>query len=208
MLNLFENLDKLEIPETVYIVGSAPGIEETVKRIDKDAFIISLSGTIQFLGDRANLFILIDSGMFEGNTKRSYWGNVWPTKCPSVMRDEVAVACVKAGYEAPTYVFPTFPVLTYADMKIKDGQLRGNATVAGYAAQLAYHCGAKNLIFAGVNLQGNIDFDGHTHRRDPNKPWCQYRIFHLMLQQMLGISAYKFGDSTLKIPAWETKDEA
>lgn len=85
------------------------------------------------------------------------------------------------------------------------GIIRGNGSVSGNAIQIAYHCGARDLLLCGIDMSGDGYFDG-TASYDPGyhgETWWFTPRLNLLLKWMTkygGAKISTLSPSKLDVP--------
>ena len=166
-----------------YII--APGWEgrDHYHKVPADAFTIAVNKGIQ-APCHHNIWLAEDMGMlklhpwFEGRVESLIKLNEPP---------ESYIATPVFGKGKMTKRFPRVKyhyesgsmLSSHPEHKPMPGVLRGGATIASKAAQLAFNKGCRHIILVGVDMRGRKYFDGtkttSTMINDENLWWCVHK---------------------------------
>jgi hypothetical protein len=185
--NIFTRLPKF--PKTVYVVAAGPNGVAAETRIAKDACTIACNSAVLY-ERQFNWIVMFDHRLvccdfwetihIPLTTKRLFGARLvnrlrlQAGKFRHITPD--AYFEYVPNISCPTKLNPHFPITPPAQV-LMPGVLRGGATVAGIAIQLAYYGGAQHIVLVGVDMFGTGHHNGFINP-DPYKlcgadwPWA------------------------------------
>lgn len=87
------------------------------------------------------------------------------------------------------------------------GMIRGNGSISGAAIQIAYHCGARELLLCGIDMSGDGYFDGsYTLDQHHGETWWFTPRLNLLirwLNQHGGCRVRTLSDTKLDVPRFQ-----
>lgn len=226
--NIFQLIDSgYKMPETVYIAATGPNGAPYLPLIPEGAFTIAVNSMINY--PRVFDWWVAFDHRIVGND----W---WPTfTIPEGTRTLIGARFAnmmimhprnkwgRSEAFEPDYVFEYMNrkhnnFVAHSFTRNSDGTvsgrhpvmipglLRGGLTVTGIAIQLAYYCGAKNIVMIGCDFKGPGHWDGFVNPSHWYKDvWIWKSImenFCIWLRQERGTTVYIASDSSLKLPRW------
>ncbi len=91
-----------------------------------------------------------------------------------------------------------------------DGRIRGGASVAGHALQIAYTFGVKDILLCGVDMSGNGYFDESINvRPEHGETWSFVSLLNPMIRWMIeeqGINITTLSPTKLDVPTYRPLD--
>ncbi len=179
MQSVFES--GLQLPKKVCVVAPGPAGKPFYKYIPSDYFVIVVSKAVLIRGLKAQLWMMNHaaqpwferaSNSFQGLRVFSYSAYKESEKS-------------HAGHCLYTYE-PKEPSLDSSQILPLTRCIRYGATVSACAIQLAYHCGAKEILLCGVDLTGAEYFDGDVNPHpDHQDTWPAVEHLNPLLQKMI-----------------------
>ena len=230
---IFELIDSGErMPETVYVAAAGPNGKDILPLIPEDGYTIAVNSLINY--PRAwDWWVAFDHRI----VSMDWWPHFSvPPSTRTLIGARFANMLVMHPRETfgrsetfrPDYVFEYMNRLhnnfvansfkrnpdgsiTGRNPVLIPGLLRGGLTVTGIAIQLAYYCGAKNIVLIGCDFKGQGHWDGFINPSHYYKEtWIWKEImenFCLWLAQERGTTVYTASDSTLKLPRWTLNEK-
>ncbi|HSW65411.1 MAG TPA: hypothetical protein VLH56_19195 [Dissulfurispiraceae bacterium] len=167
------------LPPTVYVVGTGPNGKAAWSRIPDDAYVIAVNQAmlIEGIPDPA-LWVTFD---------RTLWHEPKPWWQAALDRsDDLGTirlfGDVNAGRVYSDYSFKYAPHFHEDPRKtLLHGVLRGGCNVAGCACQAAYWGGAKTIILCGIDMFGQVYYDGSVNPKVREEEWKWTHMFSQLL---------------------------
>lgn len=230
MTDVFQQLPVMT--DTVYIIGSAPGMDKFWSTIDDDFTRIVINRSIcAGLSLERQRCVYCDSDwqysvewqfpaphIWMGHDLHlmtvDWFRNLMLTSLPTVnVFHSALVQAMHDGFKtfAPIdtpnqmYSFRDTPRLNVGEKtKVVNGILRGGGTTSCSALQLAYWCHVKTVVLVGVAMDGYRYWDGRDVPRYPGATWQARKYMQRIVYalQDFGIQIYTGTPSTLDIPRW------
>ena len=165
MKDVLTHIAELGITPTAWVVGSAPGVENEIKAINHNDWVVACNGAIR-LQLRADAWAI----WLKDSLEKAWWPPARPDVRHIVCGREFAMSC-----PFPVdYDFVYEPGLDWGGVP-RAGILGGGASIAGCMVQLLIASGVcQCIVLVGIGLQGPVDYDG-TSTGHKKKPWSQAR---------------------------------
>jgi hypothetical protein len=165
MADIFSLLDLQPfVGKTVYIVGAGPKGAEFVDSIPEDAITIALNGAIRY--NKTFTFWLVNDHRL---VDYDWMQDFLPPASTLVVFGHSLATYIRAYHPriVPSYTFQFRPALQepYNTDFMMHGILRGGASIAGCACQMAAFGGSTLHVWCGLDMQGNGHFDGFVNTR-------------------------------------------
>jgi len=210
MQTQFKDALKLVLPETVYIIGSAPSANEAVKLIPDDAYPLALNAAATVKGLRPCWHMASDwntvnckywaSGQLRKAERACGWKNIYSTD----LIEYLEIAPPDVWPQNDIYIYRRGVGLHRQDVNLAPDELRPNATIAGEALQLCSKRGVRRVIIGGVDMRGNDYHDGTTGRHLADKTWHYVPLLNELVSHLrkLGMEIYTLTETALDLPYW------
>jgi len=177
--DVYGHLNELGHPERIYLIGAGPSMREAWNLIPQDAYTIGLNRCLTYPRPW-NIWLCGDSHAPED----TYWpaGKPKPPGCKYIVVKRIAHLLPEVDY-----TFEWQPRIDY-NYPLYAGLLQSGATIAACGVRLAYELGCRDLVLAGVDMQGAEHYDGSfaavTRGEWPQKGRLQYCIDFLRARGM------------------------
>jgi hypothetical protein len=178
----------LKLPKTVYIVGSGPSVLDHYKRIPEDAYVIALNGAINLPDLKTDLWF----AHCQRNVEQEWWEETYQNhKGPKFFGSFIT----ELGY-------PSDYGFDWSDLRLF--RIQDGITVAGLAVQFALLLGAHNIIVVGLDMGGNVRYDGIENPKNSEEKWEKTvilfnRVMKTLKQTFPTYSIYSLGPTKLDV---------
>ena len=152
--SLFES--NFRLPEKVCIVAPGPNGRGHYRRIPLDYCIVAVSKAILIPEVHASVWVMCHSDQdWYREASESFTGTriFGDAAARNVEADLLA-----GGSESYCFYPPAQSLLDQVDLSEK--AIRTGGSISACALQIAYHCGAKDILLCGVDMSGDAYFDG------------------------------------------------
>lgn len=180
--HVFRHLDKLGLPERVYVAGAGPSLRKDLVRVPPGSYIIACNSAI---GYRTGIYSMVMA--FDRNAWNYPWMHLDTGKALRVMG--AAVKDPRADY-----IFHSLRV-PKAKRLVKGG-IQGGATIVFCALQLLYWAGVQHATVLAAPLRGTRHFDGSVAKQKGrtifwNQRYCASRMAQDMQNGGMRITTFE-----------------
>lgn len=196
--------------DTVYILAPGPNGRDYWDRIPLDSTCIFVNKAIELLHDESvkcqnPMWIVCETKILQTD-----WFNIYHDAYKDILCVGKAIRTLGA-FEDDDYwkVYEYYGRTTVDEILTVDPTgLSIGTTIAGIAIQLAWHMRAETVILCGVDMFGNVYYDGTRGGYDRDRrPWGMpmNRIIKLIknMQEQRPIDVYSLSPTKLMIPTYE-----
>lgn len=183
ILEAVASMPSYEIPplETVYIIGTGPNGAEHYERVPHDAIVIGVNKAIILHGSEREfyplpmwLWLCGDTGLPEHEWFREQADLV--IKCGFSLKNHLnPTACFGKSPDVKNSIHGKYPGVPYTfkhgvhlkkapSCQVMPYALRGGASIGAQAVQLAYLIGAQRIVLCGIDMKGDVYFDGTVNK--------------------------------------------
>jgi hypothetical protein len=159
MIDIFQA--QLDMPDTVYILGSGIRGVEHYPRIPEGAYVIAVNKAV-YAPVRASLWMQFAKAW--RYVRDNWFRKALVSDIPKAFGLSLIARCKGEGLplNKVDYSFDFLPQFHEPPdaYKFTEGLLRTGGTISGAALQLAYWNNAQRIIFCGVDMLGHSHFDG------------------------------------------------
>jgi hypothetical protein len=197
----------LTLPRTVCIMGSGPGAAEAATRRPPGVFTIALNKAVLLPGLAADIWLM--NQLTSDSLAYYHEAAAAHPRIPRLFRlgTALATAAAYAGRDDCSWFLARQAPgeELRADRDLPTGRLvRAGATVAGCALQIAFAVGAKEILLGGIDMRGDVYWDGTKNPRDPKQgDWKHVSILDRLITHLCtshGGMVWTLGDTALKAP--------
>jgi hypothetical protein len=197
-------------PNTVYILAPGWNGRLVFDKIPEDAFVITVNKGVTVPAVQKHIWLAEDMGMitlhpwfdkFAKDLIRFNNGIMKPRPTPVFGKGKMT----ERYPDVPYYYEPGTTLGYRPNWQPQPGVLRGGATIASKALQLAVHKGAKRVVLVGVDMKGRKYFDGtksiSTMIDAGGKWWCLYKWDKLLGNvKRMGVEVVSLSETALDVP--------
>jgi len=202
---------ELSLPETVYILGSAPSAIDAAAMIPEGACKVALNAAVAV----PDLWPTVHMASDWNTVNCKYW-------CSGQLRIIERATGFKPVYSTdllewlqvqPPDIWPQGEIYTYrrgeglhrGDVCPRPDFLRPNATILGEALQWAWHRGAQRVIVGGCDMHGNKYHDGTKATAAlAGRDWHYVKLLDELVSCLSrkGLQVYTLTETRLNLPYW------
>lgn len=203
--NVFES--DLQLPEKVCIVAPGHNGRGFYGRIPRDYYQIAVSKVILCGEINAKIWMMntMDQDWFAA-ANHAFRGIRIFRKAGIIKYQPQRVPGSRSYFFFDPSLTPEEKLHPQIRRPVKD-VVRGGATIAGCAVQIAYNFGAKDILLCGVDMSGDQYWDG-SHNRHPThgKTWSFVPRLQTLLDMLIEdrkIRISSLSPTVLKIPEYK-----
>ncbi len=149
---------------TAYILAPGPNGKPHWPEIPDNAFVIAVNQAIEIPGINKSIWLCADGTLPEKEWFRRNAAELLkagnPLKDVALPTPVFSEGVLLDTYQEVPYYFRHGRSLARPPWGCNPGVLRGGATIAAQAMQLAFHLEVKNIILCGVDMKGQHYYDG------------------------------------------------
>lgn len=187
----------IRFPERALILGSGPNGRAHHARIPRDRFVLALNLAVT-APVRADLWVAMDPTLKD---QRWFQDAIWGFREPGL---DLGPGAIGAGGTVPlmerkrvarhfpwvrcTFWLEKLSMMSPGDVEPRPDHIRPGGTVAGAALQLCLHCGVTRVDLCGIDMFGDVYFDGSLHRRKQRKgqAWGSRKVLGALIKCLQG----------------------